>query len=107
MTSGALAQKYLTHVVELIGYKDALHDALFAGFILSVIIILLVRNRPKTMTNGALNEMQTPINLRQLMTALRHIFTNPQMWLIGIIGCLLYLPSSVFLDLWGIPYLKS
>src|SRR5262249_17843452 len=31
----------------------------------------------------------------------------PQMWIIGIIGCLLYLPSSVFLDLWGIPYLKS
>jgi MFS family permease len=29
------------------------------------------------------------------------------MWLIGIIGCLLYLPASVFLDLWGISYLKN
>ncbi len=106
MTSGALAQKYLTHGVAFIGYKAALHGALLAGFILSTIIILLVRNRPKTLSNTA-NEMQTPMNIRQLLTALRHIFTNPQMWLIGIIGCLLYLPSSVFLDLWGIPYLKA
>jgi len=37
---------------------------------------------------------------------LRVIFINPQIWLIGLIGCLFYLPASVFLDLWGIPYLK-
>jgi MFS family permease len=43
----------------------------------------------------------------QLVSSLRIIFTNKQMWLIGMIGCLLYLPASVFLDLWGIPYLKA
>jgi len=107
MTSGALAQKYLTKVVETIGYREALHSAVFAGIVLSVIIILLVRNRPKNTARLSDNDMQTPMDLKQLMHALRMIFTNPQMWLIGIIGCLLYLPSSVFLDLWGIPYLKS
>jgi MFS family permease len=106
MTSGALSQKYLTHFVEVLGYQGALRTALVAGVILSAIIMILVRNRPKS-ESATLNAMQTPINLRQLFTALRLIFTNPQMWLIGIIGCLLYLPSSVFLDLWGIPYLKS
>lgn len=106
MTSGALSQKYLTPVVQHIGYKEALHSALIAGVVLSLIIMLLVRNRPKT-NGSASNEMQAPVNLKQLTTALRVIFTNRQMWLIGIIGCLLYLPSSVFLDLWGIPYLKA
>lgn len=106
MTSGMLAQKYLTSVIAVIGYQEALRTALIAGVILSVIIVLSVRNRPKAERN-ALNEMQTPMNVKQLLSALRHIFTNPQMWLIGIIGCLLYLPSSVFLDLWGIPYLKA
>ncbi|MBV9575745.1 MAG: MFS transporter [Gammaproteobacteria bacterium] len=107
MTSGALAETYLTKIVENIGYKAALHTALLSGIVLSVIIILLVRNRPtRTQTTDA-NEMQTPINIKQLLNALRLIFKNPQMWLIGIIGCLLYLPSSVFLDLWGIPYLKT
>ncbi len=107
MTSGALAQKYLTKVVEAIGYQEALRSALIAGIILSAIVIILVRNRPKDLNNAAANEMQTPINIGQLLSALRLIFTNGQMWLIGIIGCLLYLPSSVFLDLWGIPYLKA
>jgi sugar phosphate permease len=107
MTSGALAQTYLTKFVDVVGYQESLRSALIAGIVLSVGIIILIRNRPKHSLDGVANEMQTPINTRQLLTALQLIFTNPQMWLIGIIGCLLYLPSSVFLDLWGIPYLKA
>lgn len=106
MASGILAQKYLIHVVEMIGYQQALRTSLIAGIVLSVFILLLVRNRPKSSLTSA-NEMQSPMNMRQLFAALGLIFTNKQMWLIGIIGCLLYLPSSVFLDLWGIPYLKA
>lgn len=106
MVSGALAQKYLSKVVELIGYQQALHTALMAGIILSFIIAILVRNRPKN-SSDSINETKAPMNIKQVSSALRIIFTNPQMWLIGIIGCLLYLPSSVFLDLWGIPYLKA
>jgi len=107
MTSGALAQTYLAHVVELIGYKESLRSALFVGIVLSAIILLLVRNRPKDISEQTEREMQSPINMNQLMNALYVIFTNKQMWLIGIIGCLLYLPSSIFLDLWGISYLKA
>lgn len=106
MVSGALSQKYLTHIVEAIGYQDALRGALVMGAILSVSIIFLVRNRP-AMTTQAQTEMGNPINFQELRSAVWMIFKNKQMWLIGIIGCLLYLPSSVFLDLWGIPYLKS
>lgn len=106
MASGALSQKYLTKVVEMIGYQRALHSAMVAGVILSIIMFLLIRSRP-THKNNKQNEILAPMTLSQVMSALRIIFTNPQMWLIGVIGCLLYLPSSVFLDLWGIPYLKS
>jgi sugar phosphate permease len=47
------------------------------------------------------------MTFKQLLNALRLVLANPQMWLIGLIGCLFYLPASVFLDLWGIPYLKT
>lgn len=106
MTSGALAQKFLTKFVEAGGYKQALHSAIIAGIVLSVIIIAFVRNRPKT-TIATANDMQGPMEWRQLWDAICKIAMNKQMWLIGIIGSLLYLPSSVFLDLWGVPYLKS
>lgn len=104
MASGALSQKYLYQLVSTMGYQQAMHTALFAGIALSILVILLVRNRPPK-KDIALKETQT--DMKQFLSALRLIFTNPQMWLIGIIGCLLYLPSSVFLDLWGIPYLKT
>lgn len=106
MIAGALAQKYLTKVIEMIGYQEALRTALIGGVVLSFFIAFMIRNRPDN-ESGLIDEMRAPIDTHQLFAALRMIFTNPQMWLIGIIGCLLYLPSSVFLDLWGIPYLKT
>ena len=107
MVSGALSQKYLTHIVEAIGYQEALRTAMISGIVLSVILYVLVKNRPKESTGNQVDLMHTPINVSQLFSALWLISTNRQMWLIGIIGCLLYLPSSVFLDLWGIPYLET
>lgn len=106
MTCGALSQKYLANAVSIFGYRHALNFAIFTGITLSILIFLVVRNRPKHSV-AHINHVQTPVNMKQLLGALKIIFTNPQMWLIGVIGCLLYLPASVFLDLWGIPYLKA
>jgi len=106
MISGAYAQQYLTPVVMEIGYQNALKTALVAGIFLCVLIMLLVKNRPQEILTT--NQVMQPIvSFRELFNAIKQIFRSKQMWLIGIIGCLLYLPSSVFLDLWGIPYLKS
>lgn len=106
MACAALSQKYLATAVEFFGYKQALHFAIFAGIGLSVLILFVIKSRPKQQTLHY-DPVQAPVNLKQLFSALRTIATNPQMWLIGTIGCLLYLPASVFLDLWGIPYLKA
>lgn len=106
MLCGALSQKYLIHFIELVGYQTALRNSLIAGVILSGMILLCVRNRSNNPEYNQ-NEMSSPMSYAQVMGALKLIFTSRQMWLIGIIGCLLYLPSSVFLDAWGIPYLKT
>jgi MFS family permease len=106
MTSGALAQKYLAKVIEVVGYKPILHTALIIGVILSFAIPVLVRSRPKQPLNPK-STMQAPMTTEQLFGTLRAIFTNPQMWLIGIIGCVLYLPSIVLLDVYGISYFKA
>lgn len=107
MVSGAVTQKYLSKAVLAVGYQQALQTALIAGIVLSVLVVLLVRNRPKDNGETHPDLMHTAMNVSQLWRALVIIFCNKQMWLIGIIGCLLYLPSSVFLDLWGIPYLQT
>lgn len=107
MASGAFAQKYLTKFVQISGYQQALHAVLYAGVVLSFLFLFVLRNAPKHSPNENQHLMKTPINLKQLVNSLVIVLLNPQMWLIGIIGCLSYLPASVFLDLWGIPYLKT
>lgn len=104
MTSGAMAQQYLTNVTQYISYHDALFSVLTVGVVLSIVVIISVRNRPPVCASL---EFTNPTDTKNLMKDLRLIFTNKQMWLIGIIGCLVYLPSSVFLDTWGVPYLKG
>lgn len=37
---------------------------------------------------------------------LKYILTNKQIWINGGYGCLIYLPTTVFAELWGIPYLS-
>ncbi len=105
MISGALSQKYLTKAVEYYGYQQALNFALIIGVTLSIFIFLIIRSRPKVLLHA--DFIPAPLNTKQLFAALKVIATNKQMWIIGFIGCLLYLPASVFLDVWGIPYLKS
>lgn len=106
MTSGALSQKYLTKIVEIFGYKPILQTAVFVGIGLSFLILFTLRNRPQKSMH-AVTSMQSTLTMKQLLSSLRVIFTNPQMWLIGIIGCVLYLPSILLLDVYGISYFKA
>jgi len=105
MTCAALSEKYLSTVVDALGYKSALHSAVIAGIILSIIILLLIRGRPKNSIQNY--ETQSAFTFGQLIKSLGELAKHRQMWLIGMVGCLLYLPASVFLDLWGNPYLET
>ncbi len=104
MSSAIFSDKILTKFVESVGYKQALETAFIIGIGLSLLILFFMRSKPKTQTQ--INQHK-PMAFKELLNALHTVLTSPQMWLIGLIGCLFYLPASVFLDLWGIPYLKS
>lgn len=107
MISAIFSDNYLTLFVQSTGYKNALHIALITGAILSLLILFCMRSKPKNSLPNRLPFQANPINAKQIITSLYIVLSNPQIWLIGIIGCLFYLPASVFLDLWGIPYLQT
>jgi MFS family permease len=106
MASAIFSDLYLTKFVQLLGYKNALYTALTVGIVLSVFILIFMRNKPSAELSQP-GTTHKPMTFHQLVSALGVILSNPQMWLIGLIGCLFYLPASVFLDLWGIPFLKT
>lgn len=49
----------------------------------------------------------TITNFRQSLIDLWIILKNKQIWINGLFGCLVYLPTTVIAELWGIPYLKA
>lgn len=103
MASGKLAQSYLTSSAKFMSYQESLYVVLIAGAILSVMMLLFVRNKPRS----SMRITPLPPKNRKISQDLLSVLSSRQMWLIGIIGCLVYLPSSVFLDTWGVPYLKN
>lgn len=105
MTTGIFADLYLSKWVQVIGYEEALHSAVIAGIILASFIFLFLRNRPRPE-----HAHRTPpyrSSFQDLFAGLRYIFSRPQTWYIGAVGFLLYLPSSVFMELWGIPFFQD
>lgn len=107
MIAAIFTDNYLTQIVQTHGYRHALSFPLFVGVALLILIVAIVRDKPKQpVEDSAEQEEKSAISYRQLGEFLLLIVKNPQMWIIGIVGALLYLPSSVFLDVWAIPYLE-
>lgn len=106
MLAAIATDKYLTYLIHSKSFYSALHFPLYVGVFLFLYIFLTVKSRPDADMNG-----NAPIaevgSYRQLLSQLWGIMKMPQMWLIGVVGALLYLPSSVFVDAWGIPFLKT
>lgn len=124
MSAAICCDLYLSNAVHQVGYRNALMVGLIMGVSLSVIVILFLRTKPKNkqhepsihQTHPFLNlvQIQTPVtttheylSFLKVLSGLKNILINRQMWLIGVIACLTYMPASVFLDLWGISYLKE
>jgi sugar phosphate permease len=104
MSAGIFSQIYLATFVQKVGYRAALSTGLVAGIILAILLFLIVRDRPR---EKMLESSEPPLTLGQTLRGLKYVFLKGETWVIGIVGLLLYLPASAFLDLWGIPYLET
>ena len=112
MVAAIFTDMYLTHIVDTAGYKTALYFPLIVAVFMFFLILVLVKDKSKNTTNESTPtdqgiEEAHALSYRQLLDYLILITKNRQMWIIGLIGALLYMPSSVFLDVWAIPYLKT
>lgn len=96
----------LTRLIQTTGYKSALYVILGIGFVLLFLIFSVIRDKPNPISTSSTNTNEG-LSFNKLGPYLLLLVKNPQMWLIGIVGALMYLPASVFVDVWGIPYLKA
>jgi sugar phosphate permease len=63
-------------------------------------------NEKKIRKNNDQPKAKRLLNTDEMLDGLRIAMSNPQNWLIGIYGCVMYLPLCAFAELWGVRYLK-
>ena len=74
------------------------------GFVLAIVLWRFVRDnmvKEKHQCEKTINR-----DLMRGWRELRMLAHNKQMWVNGMYGCFVYIPTTVFAELWGIPYLQ-
>lgn len=102
MLGGMFGARSFAHLVNALGWRATIMYSAIAGVVLAGCILLFIPDKNKVDNTG--QENHTSISYRQLFAELLQLIKNPQMWLVGLVGFLLYLPISVFAELWGVPY---
>lgn len=102
-TVGAmLGDNFLGMLVTHVGWSQTVN--LTAWFGVGLIFVLWYGIRDK---EGSVQHAGTIGSFRKSMADLVIIMRNKQMWINGLFGCLVYLPTTVFAELWGISYLRE
>lgn len=99
--SATVGDNLLGDMVHDIGWKMTVDWASFVGIGLAIILWFGVREKTKHVKAVESSKASFKVNLSDLVLILR----NRQIWINGMYGCLVYLPTTVFAELWGIPYL--
>ena len=93
----------LQTTVHALGWKETIYGSAAVGIVLSVILWAIIRDvNPYTV--GEHTHLTT---FKGLLRGLFKALKNPQIWLNGIVGFLLYISLSAFAELWGISYLTQ
>jgi MFS family permease len=91
-------------LVDSSGWQVAMFGAAAVGLVIMLIIWGVVRDVNPFHENHYSHHTPT---LQEVLAGLWLTVKNPQIWLVGTVGCLLYLFLSAFAELWGPAYLQQ
>ncbi len=101
-TVGAMiGDNLLGSLVIDVGWQRTVNLTAFFGIFLTIALWLGIRDKKTHQSHSGTIE-----NFKRSMIDLGIIARNKQIWINGLFGCLVYLPTTVLAELWGIPYLK-
>jgi sugar phosphate permease len=103
MIGAMIGDIMLRHLVDHFGWQVTIYASAVIGVVLTAVIWMVVRDVRSDKVQFHSHSLNFPGLLRGLWGAIK----NPQIWLNGLIGLLLYLSLSAFGELWGIQYLEQ
>jgi sugar phosphate permease len=103
---GTFGNKPFAMLVNAMGWRSAMFIAGLAGLGVALAAWLIIRDRPYGVVLPKAPDHQRP-TARSVWEGLQIVLANPQSWLIGIYGGLMYVPLSAFGELWSVPFLMN
>lgn len=104
MIGGITGVHLLTKLVVSYGWRTTTNMSAWLGVILTIVILLIVRDRVKTKPERHY-AYHLELSLKDVFTGLWEALKNPYLVMTSIIGLCLFLALSALTELWGITYL--
>lgn len=99
-TVGAMiGDNVISSAVSVHGWQNTIFWTGTFGILLIFIIWFGIHDHKRDLESGG-----TINSFKRNWIDLSIILRNRQIWINGMFGCLIYLPTTVFAELWGIPY---
>ena len=100
-TIGAMiGDNVLGEMISHTGWQTTINETAIFGIGLAILLWFFIHDHKRDLNSGG-----TISSFRKNMVDLNIILREKQIWINGLFGCLVYLPTTVFAELWGIPYL--
>lgn len=100
MAGAIVGEAPLAKIVSILGWQHTFWYAGFLGIFVALALYLVIPNRESAV-------LQTEESQISFFKSLLAVMKNPQVWVIGMIACVLYAPLAVFADLWGVEYVQA
>jgi sugar phosphate permease len=98
--SASVGDNMLGSMVQKFGWEATVNWVAYFGIVLAIVLWFGIKEKR---SHNPLHESH--VSTRKILTDMMTILKNGQVWINGMYGCLVYLPTTVFAELWGIPYL--
>lgn len=100
MLGVVFGQMPLARFISYLGWRYCLFVIGIVGFVLAIVFVLLVRDKPKSMLG--MRESKIVYSFKDALSVVK----NKQNWLLMFYAGLVFSPLAVFCGLWGTPFLQ-
>lgn len=98
---GTFGGRPVAMLVNAYNWRSTMLILSLIGVGVTVISWFVIRDRPE---NG-ITDNYSISQEAGLLEGLKEVITNRQIWLLGLYGCMMYVPLSGFAELWAVPYI--
>lgn len=106
MLGAMMGTTMLARLVDTVGWESSWKIAGVAGLIVAVLLMIAIP-KPPAWEQRRREMYKREEKKNNFLIGLITVLKNPQTWIIGLVGGALFLPLSLFADLWGIQYIMN